>query len=187
MTSVPVENMLELGFEVSHRGNVKSEGGKQLRELSKFKRRLFREGKPEGKARKLLRQQISASRSLQTCNNLILVDLDEVFKSEVLLHAGKVALVGVDHLRKVTRVDRHRKVKLLRKRSVEVNEFGTGHSDGLAVLQAVKLVLQHRQLLGVDLERRHVGVDLFLARGQVGFPAFELGLGDFLAAKEGLV
>ena len=79
-------------------------------------------------------------------------------------------------------MDGHREVKLLCKRSVEVNEFGSGDSNGFAVLQAIELVLEHGKLLGVDLKGGHLRVDLFFPSGDVGFPAVELGLGDFAAA-----
>jgi hypothetical protein len=87
-----------------------------------------------------------------------------------LREVREVALVRVDHLTEVARVQGHRELKLLRELSMEFHKVFRRDAQGRPMLESIELFSQKTLHFVVNLKLRHLSSDLLLARGKVMFP-----------------
>ena len=78
-----------------------------------------------------------------TGDHLNLVGLHHLVPSVVAIgHAGHVALVGVDQLTEVLRVDRHSELEAFSEFAMHINDISSLHTLGVSVANSIESLLE---------------------------------------------
>ena len=94
------------------------------------------------------------------------------------LNMCQITLEWMDHLRKIPWVNCNVKLKLLGKACVEFNQFTARDTEGVSVLQSIKLVFEQRLCFLVYGEIGHLTFDVVFLMLYIVLPGIELCGGD---------